>query len=199
MGFNGDVVVYRSPLAPADLDASVGTSGHPIFGEWTGNDGWRVVHVRHDDDPYEYDREWLTGFAAATGHPVLVCNVFESDVARLRGVAGALFVDGWLDPDAATHALAGHWFQKIADEMNEDPYYVGGEFGSKQFYDALAVEVRGALDRARPDVVEAVVAWARANGYDVASEEVDRHLQRKATPYVESLFFDLLRLIGLMS
>ncbi|WP_034263310.1 hypothetical protein [Actinospica robiniae] len=198
MGFNGDVVVYRSPHALADLDASVGTSGHPVFGEWTGNDGWRVVHVSHDDDPGEYDREWLTDIAEATGHPVLVCNVFESDVARLRGVAGALFVDGWLDPDAATHSLAGCWFQKLADEVNEDPYYVGGDFGSEQFYDTLAAEVRGALDRARPDVVEAVVAWARAAGYDVATEDVDQHLQRKREPYVEDLFFELLQLIGLM-
>ena len=85
MGFNGDVVVYRSPRALAEFDPSVGTSHHAVFGEWEGKDGWRITHVRHDADPVEYDRGWLTRLAEATGHPTLVCNVFESDVARMRG------------------------------------------------------------------------------------------------------------------
>lgn len=199
MGFNGDVVVYRSSCALSDLDSSVGTMEHPVFGEWAGNDGWRIVHVRHDGHPFEYEQEWVKRLAEATGFPALVCNVFESDVARLRGVAGSCFVDGWLDPDSATHSLAGGWFQKLAEEVGEDPYYVGGDFGNEQFYDALAAEVRAALDRARPDVVDGLVAWARAAGYDVAAGEVDRLLQRKRTPCVEDLLFELLKLIGLMS
>lgn len=188
--------MYRSSLALSELDPSVGTGDHPVFGEWTGNDGWRIVHVRHDGHPFEYERPWLERIATATGSSVLVCNIFESYVARLRGAGIAGFWDGWLDPGAVAHSLVGSWLQNLANDVGEDPFYVGGEFGNQQMYDALVGEVQAALDRARPGLAEAVVVWARDAGCAVAVENVVRHLEGRREPHAQADFFELLDLIG---
>jgi hypothetical protein len=196
VGFNGDIVVFQG-AALSELDASVGTDSHRVYGEWAGADGWQIVHVRHFDDPCEYERDWLEGISAATRAPVLTCNVFESDVAYMQGVSKAGYFDGWLDPVSTTVYLANKRLQKLADEAGEDVYYVGGEFGDQQMVDALANEAWTELAQARPGVAEAVVAWAREAGHVVPVEDVVRQLEQRKDPYVQELFFQLLDLIGL--
>lgn len=197
MGFNGDVVVYRSPAPLSQLDPLVGTEDHPVYGEWAGNDGWRIVHVRHFELPVEYEREWLEGIAGATGAPAAVCNVFESDVAHLRGYSKSGYWEGWLDPVSTSVSLACRRMQELADEAGQDVYFVGGEFGDDRMYESLAGGVLADLARDRPAVAEAVAAWALDAGYAVPAQDVVRQLERRKEPFVQHLFFELLDLIGL--
>lgn len=197
MGFNGDVVVYRSPAQLSQLDPAVGGEDHPVYGEWAGNDGWRIVHVRHFELPGAYEREWLEAVAAATGAPVAVCNVFESDVARLRGSSKSGYWEGWLDPVSTSVHLASGRMEQLADEAGQDVYFVGGEFGDHRMYEALAEGVLADLARDRPALAEAVAAWALDAGYAVPVQDVVRQLERRREPFVQQLFFELLELIGL--
>lgn len=197
MGFNGDVVVYRSARALSEFDSSVGDASHPVYGEWTGNDGWRIVHVRHFDDPAEYERPWLERLADETGAPALVCNVFESDVASMQGVSKAGYWEGPLDPASTMVTVASRRLEELACEAGQDVYFVGGEFGDERLYETLAGEVRAELDRARPGLAEAVVAWAEDAGQAVRVADVISHLERRKSPCAEHLFFELLDLLGL--
>lgn len=193
MGFNGDIVVVRGPRALAELTPFVGTAGHPVDHEWSGVDGWRFVHVRHFDYPYMYDREMVEELAAASGEPVLVCNVFESDVAYLQGFSSAGYWEGWLDPGSAAMYQAG----QMLDESGNDVFDEDGDFVDTQQYTRMVQQCADKLARERPQVARAVVDWAAAAGRDVDVEAVVKHLELTRDPFVQQLFFDLLEIIGI--
>jgi hypothetical protein len=197
VGFNGDVVVFRGPAALPELDPAVGTARHPVYGRWAGADEWQAVHVRHFEEPYAYERTRLEAVAAATGGPVAVCHVFESDVAHLCGLSKSGYWEGWLDPVSTLVYLASRRMEELADAAGQDAYFVGGEFGDHRLYESLAEGLRSDLDRERPAVAEAVAAWAADAGYVVSAEDVVRQLERRKDPFVQDLFFELLELIGL--
>ena len=97
MGFNGDVVVFRSSAELSELAPHVGGDEHPVYLTWPYSDGWQAVHVRHFEQPYEFDERWIADLMDRTGAPVLVCNVFESDVAHVRGASSAgTWRAGWI-------------------------------------------------------------------------------------------------------
>ncbi|MEU0936428.1 hypothetical protein [Embleya sp. NPDC005971] len=184
MGFNGDIVVLRARTPLADLAPYVGGNGHPVYGEWTYADGWRAVHVRHFEDPYAFQGPWLTDLAARTGSPVLVCGVFESDVAHVQGLSGTDFWEGWLDPGSAATQLAGNRWNRAGQH---------GDFG--RFRDEAAAW----LEEDRPRVAEAAVRWAAAAGYRVPPEPILELLSLQRDPFVQHLFFELLTCLGLVS
>ncbi|MGW1995543.1 hypothetical protein [Embleya sp. NPDC001921] len=184
MGFNGDIVVLRAQTPLTDLAPFVGGNGHPVYGEWSYLDGWRAVHVRHFEDPYAFQGPWLTDLAARTGSPVLVCGVFESDVAHVQGLSGTHFWEGWLDPGTAASRLAQDRWERA-----------GGRGDFARYRDEAAAW----LEEDRPRVAEAAVRWAAAAGYEVRPEPVLELLALKRDPFVERLFFDLLTRLGLVA
>ncbi|MET7299493.1 hypothetical protein [Embleya sp. NPDC005575] len=184
MGFNGDIVVLRARTPLPDLAPHVGGNGHPVYGEWSYADGWRAVHVRHFEDPYAFQGPWLTDLAARTGSPVLVCGVFESDVAHVQGLSGTDFWEGWLDPGSAATQLAGDRWNRARQQ---------GDFA--RYRDEAAAW----LEEDRPRVAEAAVRWAAAAGYRVRPEPILELLGLKRDPFVQHLFFDLLTCLGLVS
>ncbi|MFE3197345.1 hypothetical protein [Embleya sp. NPDC059237] len=182
MGFNGDIVVLRADTPLADLAPYVGGEGHPVYAEWAYRDGWRAVHVRHFEDPYAFQGPWLTDLAARTGSPVLVCGVFESDVAHVQGLSGTHFWEGWLDPGTAASRLAQNRWDRG-----------GGRGDFARFQDEAAAW----LEQDRPRVAEAAVRWAAAAGYEVRPEPILELLGLCRDPFVEQLFFTLLDHLGL--
>ncbi|GCD97481.1 hypothetical protein [Embleya hyalina] len=182
MGFNGDIVVLRADTPLADLAPYVGGEGHPVYAEWAYRDGWRAVHVRHFEDPYAFQGPWLTDLAARTGSPVLVCGVFESDVAHVQGLSGTDFWEGWLDPGTAASRLA------------RNRWHRGGDRGDLARFRG---EAAAWLEEDRPRVAEAAVRWAAAAGYEVRPEPILELLSLRRDPFVEQLFFTLLNHLGL--
>jgi hypothetical protein len=91
VGFFGDFVLARSD-APL-LDASVFGSGfacaegHPdCVHVWQPREGgWQIVQVHHGV-PDISDGRWLSGLVAATGSPVMIASVMDSDVCEVRGL-----------------------------------------------------------------------------------------------------------------
>jgi hypothetical protein len=193
VGFNGDIVVLRSTKALAELTPFVGTPGHPVDHEWLGVDGWRFVHVRHFDHPYMYDRPMLEELSAATAGPVMVCNVFESDVAYLQGSSSAGYWEGWLDPGSAALYQAG----QMLDDSGNDVFDDEGAFVDTVQYGRMVQQCADKLALERPQVAQAVVDWAAAAGRDVDLEAVVKHLELARDPFVQQLFFDLLEIVGI--
>ncbi|WP_406281079.1 hypothetical protein [Embleya sp. NBC_00896] len=183
MGFNGDIVVLRAEAPLADLAPFVGGNGHPVYGEWSYAGNWRAVHVRHFEDPYAFQGPWMTDLAARTGSPVLVCGVFESDVAHVQGLSGTDFWEGWLDPGTAASRLAQDRWNKARQR---------GDFA--RYRDEAAAW----LEQDRPRVAAAAVRWAAAAGCEATPEPILDLLSRKRDPFVEDLFFDLLDHLGLV-
>ena len=196
MGFNGDIVVLRGPKPLAELTPFVGTSGHPVEDELAGVDGWRFVYVRHFDHPYSYDLGMLEELFAATGEPVMVCNVFESDVAYIQGLSSAGYWEGWLDPGSAAVYQAGRMLDDAARESGAQVFDANGNFVNPELYASLIQECADTMTRERPEVARAVVDWAADAGRTVALEAVAEHLGLTREPFAEQLFLDLLDVIG---
>lgn len=45
---------------------------HPVYSKWSYSDGWQAVHVRHFEQPYEFDETWIADLMNRTGAPVLM-------------------------------------------------------------------------------------------------------------------------------
>ncbi|MYW02581.1 hypothetical protein [Streptomyces sp. SID3343] len=182
MSFNGDIVVLRGETSLVDLAPDVGGETHPVYSEWRYAHGWCAVHVRHFAAPRGYDRAWLTALAAATGSPVLVCSVFESDVAHVQGLSGADYWEGWLDPGTAASRLAGDRLVRAH-----------GRGDWARYRDQAAAW----LEQDRPRVAQAAVRWAAAAGHTVPAGPIAELLGLRRDPFVEDLFFHLLTRLGL--
>ncbi|WP_406282276.1 hypothetical protein [Embleya sp. NBC_00896] len=178
MGFNGDIVLVRATRPLADLAPHVDTERHPARVLWESSGGWRATHVRHDDDPYAFERSWMEALAAKADSPVLMCWVFEAHVAHVQGVSAAGAWEGWLNPgDAAAH-LAVSRLELEAARTGTDVFGPDGDFLDPGRYAELRDEVVGVLDRARPRVAAAAVRWAEAAGRIVRADAVERVLAR---------------------
>ncbi|MEY9963470.1 hypothetical protein ABIA33_001503 [Streptacidiphilus sp. MAP12-16] len=104
MGFTGDFVLARSdqPLREFALFASGCTDGHLdcVSSCWPRPDGWQTLQVHHgvrDDSLAAFQ-----GLVEATGAPILIANVMDSDVCQVRGLdpSGAVW-STFLDPAMA--------------------------------------------------------------------------------------------------
>jgi hypothetical protein len=178
MGFNGDIVVVRGARPLSEFAPHVDTAAHPARTMWESPDGWTTTYVRHEDDPYAFERPWLEALAAKADSPVLVCWVFETHVAHVQGVSEAGAWEAWLNPGEAAAHLAMGRLELEAARTGADVFDGGGELRRPERYAQLRDEVGEVLDRARPKVVDAAVRWARAAGRAAAAEAVDLVLAR---------------------
>lgn len=89
MGFTGDFVLARSdqPLRELPMFASGCTDGDLdcVSSCWPRPGGWQTLQIHHgvrDDSLPAFQ-----GLVAATGAPILIANVMDSDVCQVRGLA----------------------------------------------------------------------------------------------------------------
>ncbi|MGW1994417.1 hypothetical protein [Embleya sp. NPDC001921] len=178
MGFNGDIVVVRGARPLSEFAPHVDTAAHPARTMWESSDGWTATHVRHEDDPYAFERPWLEALAAKADSPVLVCWVFETHVAHVQGVSEAGTWEAWLNPGEAAAHLAMGRLEVEAARAGAEVFDDDGELRRPERYARLRDEVGEVLDRARPKVVAAAVRWARAAGRAAGEGAVDLVLAR---------------------
>lgn len=198
MGFNGDIVVLRSATPLDQLAAHVDEPEHEKRSDFSTTGDWQVVHIRHFAAPYELERPWLENLAAATGAPVMTCNVFESDYAFVRGLSRDGYWTVWLDPVSGANRMAELWQTRTLNETaaaggDIDEVYLGPDD-----YRAMVDENLRELERTRPQTAAQIVAWSAAAGFEVAAADVIPCLARTRDPFVQILFFDLLELIGIL-
>ncbi|MYV98042.1 hypothetical protein [Streptomyces sp. SID3343] len=190
MGFNGDIVVVRAAAPLSELAPHVDTERHRARLLWEAGDGWFATHVHHADDPYAFERPWMTALAAKAASPVLVCWVFETHVAHVQGVSDEGEWEAWLNPgDAAAH-LAMSRLELESARSGEDVFSDRGELSRPERYAELRDEVVAGLGRARPRVAAAAVRWAAAAGriaFAAPIEDVLARNQGESGPHVFGL------------
>lgn len=199
MGFIGDIVVIHNPESRglAALAEHAGGDGHPVYREWSFADAWHAFFVRHFDEPFEYDMAWLTGLMNRTGAPVLVCNVLESDLARVRGVSAAGPWEGWLDHDDAAAQIANtRWSEYMSDPANHTYTTEGYLDPPYELIDVFRAEAELELERHRGQCARDAARWAAAAGRGGAPNPFLPPPAAGGDPFVESLFFDLLETLG---
>lgn len=91
MGYSGDFVLVRSDSSLPDL---------PVFDDpewcveeradyfhecWPRPEGWQTLQV-NDYLPENGDDRWLHRLVTATGSPVMIASVMDSDVCYVRGL-----------------------------------------------------------------------------------------------------------------
>ncbi|MGC0416771.1 hypothetical protein [Embleya sp. AB8] len=178
MGFNGDIVVVRGARPLSEFAPHVDTTAHPARTMWESPDGWSATHVRHDDDPYAFERPWLAALAAKADSPVLVCWVFETHIAHVQAVSAAGAWEVWLNPGEAAAHLAMSRLELEAARAGAEVFDDDGELARPQRYAELRDEVADELERRRPRVVGAAVAWAAAAGMPADGAAVELVLAR---------------------
>jgi len=107
VGFSGHFVTARSarPLSDAtffgaDFRCSEGHGDCVQDCQPLGRD-WRVAQVLHGLPGDDYFR-WLSALTAATGSPVMIATVMDSDVREVQGMApGGSHWSAFLDPTMA--------------------------------------------------------------------------------------------------
>ena len=199
MGFNGDVVVFRSSAELSELAPHVGAERHPVSSTWSYSGGWQAVHIRHFDEPYEFNEPWIAELMARTGAPVLVCNVFESDAAHVQGVSSAGTWEAWLDHGSAAVRLgAERWnaFMEefIANDDNDDGEPLDPPYHMVEVFEREAAE---SLELGRAQCAQDAVRWAAAAGREIPVEPIMQLLAAKRDPFVQTLFFRLLIHLGI--
>ncbi|OPC80950.1 hypothetical protein B4N89_08320 [Embleya scabrispora] len=178
MGFNGDIVVVRGARPLSEFAPYVDAAAHPARTMWESPDGWTATHVRHDDDPFAFERPWVAALAAKADSPVLVCWVFETHVAHVQGVSEAGEWEAWLNPGEAAAHLAMSRLELEAARTGDDVFDRDGDLLRPARYAELRDEVAEVLTRARPKVAAAAVRWARAAGRPTTRPAIEGVLAR---------------------
>ena len=182
MGFTGDFVIARSERPLLDLQAFA--DGGTVCGDGDGIDCfrfcgpregfWQTLQIHHG---LEKDRQWLQALVDETGSPVMIASVHDSDLCEVRGLAPRR--NPWsvtLDPRAVVN-------YDIPAGANP-----------------TSAEFEGMLDRYRaemPTAANAIIQWSIAAGLEADADRLAEVLTRRADPFVEDLFFDLLETAGL--
>jgi hypothetical protein len=182
MGFTGDYVIARSkrPL----LDLLTLTDGGAVCDEGDGIDCfqlcssregfWQTLQIHHG---LEKDREWLQMLVDETDSPVMIASVHDSDLCEVRGLnpRGGVW-SATLNPQAAVH-------YEIPADANP-----------------TSAEVESMIDWYRnriPAAIYAITQWSIAAELAVDEDRVADILTKRADPFVEDLFFELLEAAGL--
>ncbi|MFE1855594.1 hypothetical protein ACFYYI_39920 [Streptomyces sp. NPDC002387] len=188
MGYSGDFVLLRSDSSLSDLR---------IFDdpEWCVEDraehfhecrprpgGWQTFQV-HDCLPENDDDRWLSRLVTATGSPVMIASVVDSDVCYVRGltpsgVAWSTFLDPVMAADYAVSVPP--------PSQDEAP---PGETDSDRRVRWLLADVPGTAER--------IALWAAESGFSADREALRGVLSRRADPFAEDLFFELIDACGL--
>jgi hypothetical protein len=182
VGFTGDFVVVRSDRPLLELPQFAGDDAgcregdkdcFHLCGSRPG--GWQTLQVLHG---LSEDSDWLDDLVQETGSPVIIASVFDSDLCDVRGLAadGSAAWSAALDPQAMVdyEIPAGEALELSTREENLGWYLA-----------------------AIPSAVAAVAAWSTASGVTPDREELAIVLGKRADPFVEDLFFELLDAAGL--
>lgn len=190
MGFNGEVVVFRSAAEPRDIAPLVGTETHELLDVWPLKDGWRAMHIRPYAQPYKYDAEWLAATAENTGAPVLACWVFESDVAHIRGLShGAGAWEAWLNIPYGAEMMTR---DTVIEEWLELPQPEADRLWTRTV-EAAAERMAAGI----PSAAMRAAEWAGQAGYAVPAGPIEELLAGPTELFVEVGFFKLLVRLGL--
>ncbi|MEU6343039.1 hypothetical protein ABZ883_19105 [Streptomyces sp. NPDC046977] len=188
MGYSGDFVLARSDSSLRDL---------PVFDdpEWCIEEqadyfhecrprpgGWQTLQV-NDCLPENDDDRWLHRLVAATGSPVMIASVMDSDVCYVRGltpsgVAWATFLDPVMAAD----------YEVTVPPHSEDEA-PRGETDQGRRVRLLLANV--------PKAAEQIALWAAEGGFTADREALRAVLAKRADPFVEDVFFELVDACGL--
>lgn len=188
MGYSGDFVLARSGSSLAEL---------PVFDDpgWCADEhagrfhpcrsrlgGWQTLQA---DDwlPENDDDRWLHRLVTATGSPVMIASVVDSDVCYVRGLtpSGAAW-SAFLDPVMAAE------YEVSVPLSSQDEAPPGETDGDRRVRRMLA-EV--------PGTVERIADWAAEAGFTADREALRAVLTKRADPLVEDLFMELVDACGL--
>lgn len=182
MGFTGDFVIARSKRPLLELSAFADGGTECRDGDDTGcfracasREGfWQTLQVHHG---LQEDRDWLQLLVDETGSPAMIASVHDSDLCEVRGLAPR--GDVW----SAT-------FDPQATVNYEIP--AGA--------DVTSAEVESMIDWYReriPAATYAITQWSLASELVAEEDRVSAALSKRADPFVEDLFFELLEAAGL--
>ncbi|MFF4896190.1 hypothetical protein [Streptomyces sp. NPDC001068] len=188
MGSSGDFVLARS-------DSSL--PGLPVFDdpEWCVEEqadyfhecpprpgGWQTLQV-NDYLPENDDDRWLHRLVTATGSPVMIASVMDSDVCHVRGLTpSGVAWSTFLDPVMA----ADYGVSVPSPSEDEAP---PGRTGKEERVRRLLADV--------PEAAEQIAVWAAEAGFTADREALRTVLTKRADPFAEDLFFELVDACGL--
>lgn len=188
MGYSGDFVLVRSDSSLPDL---------PVFDdpEWCIEEradyfhdcrprpgGWQTLQV-NDYLPENDDDRWLQRLVTATGSPVMIASVMDSDVCYVRGLTpSGVTWSTFLDPVMAAD------YEVSVSPPSEDEAPPGETDKDRRVRWLLADT---------PKTAEQIAVWAAEGGFTADREALRVVLTKRADPFVEDLFFELVDACGL--
>ncbi|MFD8075174.1 hypothetical protein ACFV3E_21310 [Streptomyces sp. NPDC059718] len=181
MGYTGDFVLARSD-APLERTRGFEESADDLNVCVPRPGGWQTLQFDRSLPDSDDDR-WLERLVAATGSPVLIASVFDSDVCLVRGLtpSGAVW-SAFLDPEmAADYEIAGS-----PPAVDDAP---PGESEKERNVRWMLAEV--------PGTAEEIAGWAAEAGFTADRDTLREVLAKRADPFVEDLFFELIDACGL--
>ncbi|MFI0938508.1 hypothetical protein [Streptomyces sp. NPDC021020] len=186
MGFNGYLVLGRTQEAVTELFDFPPSAEMNVYEPADYPDGWRVMGLRPYPNENLIGDDQVRHVADITGAPALVCHVFLSDYAIVRGCA------------PGGEVWSAELNVRLAVEAG-----VLEEFGVTQDDDGLtaaewqecvdAVTARWEADRAR--MLDHALSWAAAAGHEVDPAGVMEVVSGTDT-YAEVAVHNLFRSLG---
>ncbi|WP_431960932.1 hypothetical protein [Actinacidiphila sp. bgisy160] len=144
--------------------------------------GWQTLQV-NDHLPENDDDRWLRRLVTATGSPVMIASIMDSDVCYVRGLTpSGVTWSAFLDPVmAADYEVSG----PPPSEDDAPP----GETDRDRSIRWLLADV--------PENTEQIADWAAEAGFTANRDALRMVLVKRADPFVEDLFFELIDACGL--
>ncbi|MGI5142451.1 MULTISPECIES: hypothetical protein [unclassified Streptomyces] len=188
MGYSGDFVLVRSDTSLRDL---------PVFDDpewcieesadyfdecWPRPGGWQTLQV-NDYLPENDDDRWLHRLVTATGSPVMIASVMDSDICYVRGLTpSGVAWSTFLDP-----VMAADYEVSVSPPSDDEA--PRGETDKDRRVRWLLADV--------PKTAEQIGVWAAEGGFTADREALRVVLAKRAEPFVEDLFFELVDACGL--
>ncbi|GAA1163354.1 hypothetical protein F4556_000385 [Kitasatospora gansuensis] len=185
MGFNGYLVLARTKEAVTDLLDLSAADEVQLHEPIDCPEGWRVLGLRPYPAEDLVDDGQVRRLAADTGAPVLVCQVFRSDYAEVRGCAPGGRV--W----SAEFNVRLVVEQAVLEEFGctEDDGLSAEEW--QECVDAVTAR----WDAERADALGHALSWAAAAGHEVSRDAV-AEVVNGAESFAEAAVHELFRCLG---
>lgn len=195
MSFNGAMIFLRTEQ-PLDEITSFGVTEPRLSRQCP--DDWKLVLTTAIPATVHPESSVVTWLAEETGRPVLGCGVFEDDFAQVIGSSSAGTWEWWLDVKTGPTWYATH--HRLRALIEQKAQVTGDDFfpwwGLEEWPELLA-RAEAEMERSRPEAAASAVRWAAASGCEVSATRVEELFTRRREPFVEDLFFDLARLLGI--
>ncbi|MFE9421686.1 hypothetical protein ACFYNO_01850 [Kitasatospora sp. NPDC006697] len=185
VGFYGYLVLARTRESFAELFRLPSWTEEYLDDPATYADGWRVFRLRDHSHRELVPDGPVRAVAAITGSPVLVCQVYRSDYATLRGC-----VPGGELWRAEFNVELDLW-----DAVREEFGVREGEPEWEKCVEAVTVQ----WEAARAEVLAQVLAWAAAAGLEVDAAAVAAAVRNRWERQTEAAVYELFRSLGLGS